>query len=35
MVQAEELDLPVGEVQAMTTQLREGIVVKKASSSER
>jgi transposase-like protein len=27
---AGELDLPVGEVQAMTTQLREGIVVKKS-----
>ncbi len=30
---AAELDLAVGDVQAMTTQLREGIVVKKSPSN--
>ena len=30
---AAELDLPVNEVQTMTSQLREGIVVKKSQST--
>lgn len=30
---AAELDLPLGDAQAMTTQLREGVVLKKSQSS--
>jgi hypothetical protein len=32
---AEKLDLALGEVQQMTTQLREGILAKKAGRTER